>query len=685
MKHIKIITAIILLGIIFILPVSGAQSTAYTYTISVNGDWIRTQDAYIPSRIFMKDCDLSNPQDLFLWKNRIFVADTGNSRVVIFDRDHSTYNYLEFNEFSSPCGIFVSDDGALYVADSAAEAVFIFDAELNFKSKITRPQSNLFSSESVYQPKNVVVSSQNNIFVVGLGAYEGIMQFDVNGEFQGYFAANKRNLTAYETMQKLILSEDQIDSLSDKIPNAIYNIDITDRDLIYSVTQTGEGAAMNSNKISAKTENSLKLHNMAGTNILSVNEFMNDEWNFVDVASGLYDNSYAITQTGLIYEYDSNGNILFSFGGRAIKSDSYGLISVASAIDTDDSGIIFVLDSERAIIQTFAPTDFATITHKAIYQMNTGKYSDAEKSWNEILQMNSMSKIAHVGYGRTLMRQQNYSKALEHFKLANDKSDYSECFWELRDRWISSNMIWFIVLLVMLCVFVLLKDRFIKKKPKKSNTVLVNKSAGGKRLLGDMNFSFYMLRHPIDGYYYLKRSVYGSTVSATVLYIFIFLVFLLDNLGKAFIFSDSRVSDSFPVLVILYFACVFLWVIGNYMVCTINDGEGSLKNIYITAGYSLTPYLVITPIKVILTYVFTNNEAFFISMLSVIAIGWSVALLFTGIIKTQNYTFKEAVKNVLLTLGIMILAIVAVAIVYLIWTQLISFVSEVVSEVVYLV
>lgn len=684
MKISKFVFSFICAIILMIMPISAAQSTAYTYTISVDGNWIRTQDAYIPSKIYLRDCGLSDPKDIFLKDNKIYVADTGNKRVLIYERDTEEFDELKYEEFSAPCGIFVCDDGTFYIADSSAEAVFVFNSDKSFKLKIGRPESELFGSESVYQPKNVVVSSQNNIFVVGYGAYEGIMQFDEKGEFQGYFAANKKSLTAFEMVQQLILNEEQLNSLDEKIPNAIYNIDITDRDLLYSVTQTAEGGNMDSAEKQAKTENCLKLHNMAGANILSVSKFMDDEWNFVDVASDKYGNSVAVTQTGLIYEYDSDGNLIFSFGGRSVDSDSYGLISVASAVDIDDNGVLFILDSERDVIQTFAPTDFATITHKAVYQMNNGDYENAEQSWQEILKLNGMSKIAHVGYGRTLMRQQRYSEALEHFKLANDRDDYSECFWELRDRWLTSHMAWFIVLICVIILAVFFKGKFIRKKPKnKSAFLMTNNTSGFGRLLADIKFSFSMLAHPIDGYYYLKKKTFGTVYSSSVLFLLMFVCFLADNFGMAFIFNGNPVSSSVTLLTIIFFACVLLWVVGNYMVSTINDGEGSLGNIFTMTAYSVIPYIVITPIKVLLTYVFTQNESFFITLLSVIAIGWSVVLVFIGLMNTQNYNFGETVKNVILTVFIMILAIVAVAIVYLIWTQLVSFITEVVQEVIY--
>lgn len=685
MKKIKILAVILLAAVLFAVPASAARSTAYTYTISVDGDYIRTQDAYIPSRTYLNECNLSAPQDVFIKGNIMYVADTGNSRIVIYDTETDKFREFKYSEFVKPTGIFVDEDGEMYVADTDAQAVFVFGSDEKLKLKIGRPESILFGSQSEYKPKNVVVSSQKNIFVVGLGSYEGIMQFDKNGEFQGYFAANKRTLTAFERLQQLVLNEEQINSLTNKIPNAVFNIDINSNDLIYSVTQSGEGSESNVD-VQSKTENSIKLHNMAGTNILSVNKFMDDEWNFTDVAAGQNSNSVAVTKTGLIYEYDTDGNLLFSFGGRAVKNESYGLITVASAVAVDDKGIIYVLDSERGILQTFTPTDFATLTHKALYLMNKGKYSEAEKAWQEILKLNGMSKIAHVGYGRTLMRQQQYSKALEHFKFANDRDDYSECFWELRDVWISNNMVWLILGAVLLISAVLLKKKFTKKKRRGSALdIRENNATGAGRVAADLNFSFSMLSHPIDGYYYLKRGIFGSVLSASLIFAAALVMFLLDNTCQAFIFNANPVSQSVAVLFILFFICALFWIFGNYMVSTINDGEGSLKNIYVLTAYSLIPYVIITPVKVLLTYVFTQNESFFISLMATAAIIWSAVILYVGLMNIHNYNFGETLKNVILTLFIMIIALAAIAIVYLIWTQLVQFFRELFTEVKYVV
>ena len=49
----------------------------------------------------------------------------------------------------------------------------------------------------------------------------------------------------------------------------------------------------------------------------------------------------------------------------------------------------------------------------------------------------------------------------------------------------------------------------------------------------------------------------------------------------------------------------------------------------------------------------------------------------------HNYTFKQTVKNVLLTLFFAIVALILVAILYLVWDKVIEFIGEVISEVEY--
>lgn len=662
------------------MTVSAGENTTYTYTMSVDQEWIRTQDAYMPGRVYLKDAGLTKPKDVFWFENKLYVADSGNGRIVILDLKSGAVNFAGEGILSQPSGIFVDDDGTLYVADPGLEAVVIFNSDRSEKMRITRPDSYLFNSQSVYKPKNVVVSSQGNIFVVGQGAYEGLMQFDRNGVFQGYFAANKRQLSVLETIQESLFTDEQKQQMLARIPRAIENLDLADRDMIYSVTQ-GENQIEGIGS-DGKIQNFLKLHNMSGLNVLSRNNSMTEEWNFVDVAKGTCGNVYALTATGLIYEYNQSGNLLFSFGGRAVSSDRAGLFTVAAALDVDDQGIIYVLDEERGFIQTFFPTDFAAVTHKAINDLEQGNYQSSEEIWQSVLKLNGNSSIAHLGYGKSLLHQGKYKEAMQHFKICGNKYYYSQAFWEIRNRWLNKNITAIIIGVVVLCIL----NVFLKKRRKKRSELYDTNvpETEQRNLLKDLTYLRMMLTHPIDAYYNLKRGLKGSILSASILYILFFGVFVCDLLVRSYLFSTVNLNvipvSSVPIM---FFVPLFLWIFGNNMVSSINDGEGSFKSIYISTAYSFAPYIFLTPLAVLLTYALSLNESFLVSLLWTVALVWTAVLIIIGMMEIHNYTLGQSLKNLLLILFFMVMAVVTLAILYLIWTQVFGYLQDVFGEACY--
>ena len=69
----------------------------------------------------------------------------------------------------------------------------------------------------------------------------------------------------------------------------------------------------------------------------------------------------------------------------------------------------------------------------------------------------------------------------------------------------------------------------------------------------------------------------------------------------------------------------------NYLVCTINDGEGRVKQIFTYFCYSLTPYILLTPVCFLLSHVLTTNEQFLITLIRLLIYGWSAVLIVLGI------------------------------------------------------
>ena len=129
---------------------------------------------------------------------------------------------------------------------------------------------------------------------------------------------------------------------------------------------------------------------------------------------------------------------------------------------------------------------------------------------------------------------------------------------------------------------------------------------------------------------------------------------------------------------------ILILVVGcNYLMCAINDGEGRFKDIYCTFIYSFGPYLAITPFIFLISHVVTDNEKFFVQFGNFLMICWIGVLVFLSIKEINDYTVKETVKIILLTLFTILIVCLLAFIIYVLWKQVIDFVQQIPREVVY--
>jgi uncharacterized membrane protein (GlpM family) len=681
MKNIKVHKVIKAFTVLFImlsmtfglLPqvVHADNAPAYTYTISEDGKWVRTQDAYLTSGILFRDMGLKKPEDIFVKDGSIYIADTGEGRIAIMDKDTNEVAFVGEGILSSPTSVFVDEQNNILVADYKLEKVLLLSQDNKIIKSYERPNSPVFGKNTNYKPKKAISDKKGNVYIVGEGAYDGIIQLSKEGEFLGYFGANSTNLTPLEALQDLIFTEAQKAKLFNRVPKTFYNIAMDKKGMTYSITQGVKGHA-------------IKKHNVSGYDIFSPNERMSDEDNFVDITIGSYGQIFALTETGLIYEYDSSGKLIFSFGGRAISTERNGLFTVGAGISSDEDNNVYVLDKERGVVQVFYSTIFAEMTHKAINLFESGKYSESKELWHQLLRLSGTSKIAHDGLGKAYFQENNYEEAAYHFKMAQNRADYSESFWEIRNKWLQDNAASLIVFLVIfIFAFKILKKVDGKLGVFKPIRNLAKKAVNVK-LISDLLFIKKFIRHPIDSMYDIRRDKDGSPLSATIIYLIGFVIFTVNFVGRGFIFNyvDAR-NMSYSFIMSLFLLPIGLWVAANYMVSSINEGEGRFRDVYIATAYSLAPYIIFMPFVIALSYVVTLNEAFILSFASLIIWVWAVVILFLGLKEIHNYEIREVIKNILLSLFLMFVAVIIYSIVYMLWDQLIGFVYTLIKEVAY--
>lgn len=95
-----------------------------------------------------------------------------------------------------------------------------------------------------YTPEKVAVDTDGNVFVVDPSIYQGIVQYDAQDRFLGFFAPNEVKVTAdvlFLQMWKKWFSTEQVESMEKSLPSPYSNLYI-DRDNFLYTSSAGAGA-----------------------------------------------------------------------------------------------------------------------------------------------------------------------------------------------------------------------------------------------------------------------------------------------------------------------------------------------------------------------------------------------------------------------------------------------------------
>ncbi|MBS4177862.1 YIP1 family protein [Lederbergia citrea] len=667
----QFLKVIICASIFILFPFLSAASASAPYktmTLSADGELIETQTAYEPLGRIFSNVEIVNPEDIFIdKKGSIYVVDSGTKKVLVSYARGSVVNEIGKGILGVPTGVFVDEEGDIYVADYEKEKVFRFSNEGELKQEYAKPDSPLFGSKSPFKPQKVGVDRRGNIYVVGEGSTNGMIQLSQSGEFLGYYGVNRTEVSFKSVIRNIMASEGQKAKLFMKTPPAPDNVAIDEQGLIYSVTE------------GTKKEVIKKL-NVAGQNMLS--PYISDDANLVDITVDADGNIFVINGAGKIFEYDSYGNLLFVFGGKDDGTNRLGLLKQPSGIAVDQSGRIYITDKELGMIQVFESTAFSKQVHEGIALYKDGLYVQSQQYWESVLNLNSSFGLAHTAMGKAYYKQQQYELALEEFKLAEDVYGYSDSFWEVRHAWMQKHLEKILVLILVLTALYYGVKYWDKKKSILDGYRRQRDKLKKRKLISELLFLFRFFKHPIDSFYDLQRMGRASVLSATILYLFLFAAYLINRFQTGFIFSSYRSGDT---NLMYEFAIIFVpllaFIIVNYLVSTINDGEGRFKDIYIGTIYSLAPYIVFILPVTLLSNILSGNE-YFVHLFSMrIIIGWCLIILFIMIKEIHNYSFSETIRNILVTLFGMAILLLVVFIIFVLMDQVYDFVYSVIKEV----
>lgn len=192
---------------------------------------------------------------------------------------------------------------------------------------------------------------------------------------------------------------------------------------------------------------------------------------------------------------------------------------------------------------------------------------------------------------------------------------------------------------------------------------------------------FRVLVHPIQAFNEIKYEKAGSVPLSILILVLWFFSSIFQFLEYGFQFTESK-----PELLNIYTQfmstsmIIILWTIANWAICTLMDGEGWFKEIWIVNCYAVMPQIVTIIPLTIISKVLTIEEGKFLTLFAGVAFVWMVLLMFLGNTIVHQYSFKKSVISMLLTiLGVLILLLIMVLVISLV-VQMSDFVSSVYKE-----
>ena len=162
MKNIIRAAAVAFAVLLALAPAAGAYYSYKTYTYDINGDYMESPDAYVPSETVDSDSmgitpALENPTDMFVDdKQNVYIADSGNNRVVVLNKRFKLRYYIEkftnaqgiADSFNNPQGVFVTESN-IYVCDTDNNRIVVFDRDAKFVRVVEKPIADEISSTEI--------------------------------------------------------------------------------------------------------------------------------------------------------------------------------------------------------------------------------------------------------------------------------------------------------------------------------------------------------------------------------------------------------------------------------------------------------------------------------------------------------------------------------------------------------
>ena len=728
MKKTLISALILAFVLIMAFGTMTAAFTPYeTYTYSINGDALASPPAYDAVyqindvQMSTITCPVSIGTDSQIVdictdsRGWIYLTDSRKNRVIALNQSYKAQYIIETfdsdrgrgDTFNEPAGLFCSDD-YLYVCDTKNERIVMFNlADGTYHKTVNRPESEYFGDNYYFTPLACAADRYGRLFVICSSLNQGVVVMNEDSEFTGFIGAQKVTYSVFELFFRRFQSEEERENSVSLVSISLDNIALQHAqygDFIYVVT-TGVDAAKQEAAISSKDADysPVKKLNAKGDEIMKRNGFFDcgGEVNtkqltrssaaksgvsiVSDVAIGP-EGSWSIIdeKRSKVFTYDAMGQLLFAFGDSS-DQDQTGNIQKLTALDyqydpEQDTYNLVLLDYLKSSFTVFCRNDYGDLLISALKNDNDRNYAASEEYWRKILEANNNFDTAYIGIGKALYNSGEYDEAMEYLAAAKETTVYAETLSAKNQATIVKYPILTLVIVAaaVLAIWLFVKLMGYAKK--------LNYAGNFKRThtyWEELMYGFYVAFHPFDGFWDIKHENRGTVRGGLTILAINVVAFYYQVIGRSYLSNPTGQYSGFFVQVIAVFVPVILWAVSNWCLTTLFDGEATFKQVFVATCYALAPLPWFTVIGTLLTNMTNTGGGDLSGVVLGIGYVWVAFLLFFGTQVVQDYSMG---KNVVTTLGTIVCMIVIMFVVILFANlvgDMVTFITNIITEIGY--
>ncbi|MCL2287449.1 MAG: NHL repeat-containing protein [Firmicutes bacterium] len=370
-------------------------------------------------------------------ENNIFLIDSGNHRIIVFDEDlnlvdemRGFYRNGQWSSFNRPTGVFVTHEMQLYISDTHNHRIVVLDRDRNFVREILAPEIGGREEDFVFLPLHIVVDRGGRTFVIVQREFEGIMQFNAEGEFIGYFGTINVGFNPIDMFWRMFMTQEQRSRQRLFIPTEFQGMDIDDYGFIFTTNIERWARANQVMRLNPRGENVIRNLNdnvrLSGSQNFRGGGTLAGPSVLIDVAAMSHGMFVTLDSTrGRIYTYDQEGNMLHAIAGTgAMQGMARRPISIV--ILNDD---YLVLDAHgRGRITQFTPTEYGALINAAVRARYDGDEAAAVAAWRRLVELDENFALAWSGIGRTMLASGDNVQAMYYLRRGMDVRYYSVAF-----------------------------------------------------------------------------------------------------------------------------------------------------------------------------------------------------------------------------------------------------------------